>query len=267
MNRIVILGGLDFFGFYLSQSLMNRGIEVIAVQEMPMTKLEYDLNSFFVRNSLFSLAFLPEQSDAAIDRVRRADKFVLNEYAQTFESAAVAKFTAENDVIRVCRENDKQEDPDIIPLFTVKVPTLYGPYQPEKMVFATLLTSIVKDEWTFTVDDLINEANQEAGDLLYVEDTADALADYITGNGAEDIQLTSGRKKRWKEAFCSLIQRYEKLTKYKEIATKVEDQDEKANDRFVIIKDRSIDEGIEEQFASIAQRLNGDENGFSEKES
>ncbi|RNA70046.1 hypothetical protein [Alteribacter keqinensis] len=183
MKRVTIVNALDFFGYHLCEEAMNRGIEVTAVDNKDLNEEQEIMRDLFARNSLFTLRSEPDEQDE--------NQVIVNAYERE----------ARCDGIRVTSA-DKDGD--------IRLPALYGPFQPETMVYSSLIRTALEGK-DAEFSRLTLAAEKEAVDLLYAGDAASDVFEKMENAEDGPILLSSPGSETWKTGLTTVLDTFEHL--------------------------------------------------------
>jgi len=264
MKQVLIIGTLGFVGYSLCSRLLEDGVTVIGLDHKPyentiheekLLGISRNANFTFIplkqemllkrdlENSMVDVVFycLPiSDNDGNIERNNDMEKLLelaidqslLNKCKFVIVASRVqgnGRSKEENYVINQCENLD---------YMIVKLPTLYGPWQPFEMVYQQLILAKING-----VAEAIN-IEEDTRDILYIDDAIEGILSLLPQEHEKEIQIESGLKFQWYEGIKEISPEV-----YEELRTSAETSENIQNDKCYtqIISKTSIRKGIENQ--------------------
>ena len=262
MKQVLIIGTLGFVGYSLCSRLLEDGVTVIGLDHKPyentiheekLLGISRNANFTFIplkqemllkrdlENSMVDVVFycLPiSDNDGNIERNNDMEKLLelaidqslLNKCKFVIVASRVqgnGRSKEENYVINQCENLD---------YMIVKLPTLYGPWQPFEMVYQQLILAKING-----VAEAIN-IEEDTRDILYIDDAIEGILSLLPQEHEKEIQIESGLKFQWYEGIKEISPEV-----YEELRTSAETSENIQNDKCYtqIISKTSIRKGIE----------------------
>lgn len=276
MKRVVVVGALTFVGYHLVQKFLKEEVEVYAFDfdnMNSMSKVNEEKLSLIGRNALFMYFSLRDREawelleDCDIDafyfclcepnqqRDFRNERLILR-YVKNIESLCKRKekkcmmlsSVKVNDAdsgdgngmfFRTIEEEIKKDGVDYCIL---RVPAVYGPWQPSFMAYHHIILAQLKQR---TISLCIEECTC---DLLYVEDVANCLYTISQREMETKIYtLCSEEKNRWQKGIEILQKRGRVQIQKKECLKGDEEK------KIVVPSEFSLEKGLQRQISHIKQ--------------
>ncbi|CAG9612883.1 hypothetical protein BACCIP111899_02061 [Bacillus rhizoplanae] len=275
MKRVIVVGALTFIGYHLVQKFLEEEVEVYAFDfdnMNSMSKMNEEKLCLIGRNALFTYFSL--RGDEGWAMLEEADinaayfclcepnqqKDFRNErtilqYVKRFESFCRRKeikliVLSSIESNHACSNDEnsmhfskierevKKGDADYCIL---RVPTVYGPWQPLFMTYQHLILSQIKQQ---TISVPVEEC---AYDLLYVEDVARCLYEFgRKGTGIKIYSLCSGEENQWQKGIELLQETGEIQIHHKECSNGEETEK-------IVINQMALEDGLQRQISHIKQ--------------
>lgn len=205
MESSIVLGAYQFIGFHLCKHLLDQGIEVLGVDwiqdEIPSTIIE-EKEMEIGRNSNFS--FKPLKHLEASEGASRTTLFICwydvvksnrstGEAVKSMIRMLVDKFKERNERIRIVLLYPLGYGDEEL-MFTVDqiihLPTIYGPWQHDSMVFEQGIRGIGEAKIKAAVED------EYTLDAIYIEDLLASLENMLS-RAAKHIIVRSSAADQW----------------------------------------------------------------------
>lgn len=251
MHAAVVIGAYHFVGFQLAKHLLNEGEEVLGVDwkeptdEIEEMQLEIGRNSHYLYVPLHKLDYLAIERQGTIYvsfyelLISSYDDSIVNDILSFIQScehynnlqiiALVPQYIAYHryDFLLQALLNV-----DIVRI--VYLPTIYGPWQPENMVFE----HVIRQKDLSTIQTLLESEGME--DAIYIADLTSHLHEILLIDDRE-VYVKSANPNQWKEC-AQLIMDQERVT-----SLKMEENIKRRGAPYILQNTVSPLEGIEEQ--------------------
>lgn len=207
MKKSVVIGPFGFIGFALCNRLLEEGSNVLGLEGgwndtgiMEEKLLEIGRNSNFEWLGLSEVPQLEEQRNidrifvdlygAELNKEALADIKKMNKFYQASGAPTVLIVPLGCDF---CLDGWGKPSDNVT---VVKVPSLYGPWQPPHFYFHRLISSRIKN-----VNDPANPIEKNIQDVLFIEDAARAIVEISMEKSLQKAYvLSSGLTGQWQEA-------------------------------------------------------------------
>lgn len=275
MKRVIVVGALTFIGYHLVQKFLKEEVEVYALDFDDMksvSKVNEEKLCLIGRNALFTYSSLRDDEgwevlektdiDAAYfclcepnqQKDFRNERIIL-QYVKRFESFCRRKeikliVLSSVEVNHVCSSDEnsmlfskieREVKKGSADYCILRVPTVYGPWQPLFMTYHHLILSQIKQQ---TISASVEEY---ACDLLYVEDVARCLYDFGRKRTETKIySLCSGEENQWQKGI-ELLQETGKIQIHRK-----ECQNDEGTEK-IAINQMALEDGLKRQISHIKQ--------------
>ncbi|WP_026690277.1 hypothetical protein [Alteribacter aurantiacus] len=219
MKRMTIVNALDFFGYHLCEQAMDMGFDVIAVEPDELTDEQTLMKDLFARNSLFThTTTTPDE----------ATHTIINAYERqsTIKGTQLAPITGNGHI---------------------RIPTLYGPFQPNTHVYNTLIQTALRNE-KGDLEQLTALGEKEAADLLYAGDAAKAALEKVEECITSPIILSNKEDQAWTAGLTEILKAFETLSWSQDLVN-IRGEERKIDEDVTVVQveGMAIDEGIKRQ--------------------
>jgi hypothetical protein len=236
MDKIIVVGGFEFLGFYLSTAFLEKGIPVqcillensedpfleekrfavgrnvnfseIAIADWPDSSFLNNGETLLIV-SLYDL-LLKKRSDHMIEQIEHAFGKVIALGESNGLSIVLAL------PMRLKLSEEKADEPLYhcyfnimkkirtrkIPFKQIYLPTLYGPWQPFEYLFQQVLACEAKERREYRLCD-----REWVEDAIYIEDAVTEMISIIENEQFQVCALKSSEKDHWKK--CAALLRIE----------------------------------------------------------
>lgn len=252
MKNAVIIGATTQVGFALCQYLITKEVEVTGIiWSDKMDERSEEMLMEIGRNAFFhyqSRRLLNQHMDVVfyfLDGVDRLDSNEHSSYMELAENAKEIVFISSYSKMSLNSEFRQQVMRKVTdrienPCYTIYLPMIYGPWQQEEeAVHKRLMEELVQDE---PVPLAVKEQ-----DILFVEDVAEAIYQYITRDEKEEEVLFQNNNPQAMEE----LMRELNLT----FLTSVEPEEVQKITTIKVQQRRTIKEGIQAQREQMHQKL------------
>ncbi|WP_052342777.1 hypothetical protein [Bacillus sp. EB01] len=201
MEKATVIGGFGFFGFHLCKILLERGYEVVGIPYgNESASYKEDMMNEIGRNGNFQS--MPYESkaefleDPGVIVISMYDWLNLDDHKNCLQSlrSIIEKKDWEGPVVLVLPielafTEDCIAESESETIMKVYLPTLFGPYQPERYIFQKMILGKTDSP----------DPNQEyTGDAIYCDDAAEKVIELIERGKAETFVLRSNCKDNWR---------------------------------------------------------------------
>lgn len=225
---VLVIGAFSFIGYEIVQQCMKKGRNVYGIQPMPLSNIHEEKWLGIGRNANFTFLSSLQDCPNDVEKVyiclyepheeSPVDLALLKEAILKYpQSILISSVRAESEHSRFSYI-EKQAKGCMI----IRVPTVYGPWQPEEMGFHR----VIAGNKFFSV---------EEEEILFVDDVARTLLELEKETGI--YTLTAENKEYWQEAYYHLTGKRGKC---------VSSTNDK-NKKLLATNNISIEKGIEEQ--------------------
>ncbi|MEI4620044.1 NAD(P)-dependent oxidoreductase [Bacillus pfraonensis] len=273
MKRVLIIGALSFVGYHLVNKMLAEEVEVYGLDFADlesMSKVSEEKLFLIGRNGLFTYSSIRDESgwktieiddfDAAYfclcepnqQNGFRNERIILQYLKRVIymcekkqvklnvlSSIEVANLQEQSENKRLFMKIEEEVEKANIRYSVLRVPTLYGPWQPSFMTYHRLILSEVMEKEYQLVQ------YENGADLLYVEDVCEYLLE--NGNGLEDLgiyNVISGKKNLWEKGILLLNAE----DKVKKVIKEVKREEIKS---ICIMKNTPLEFGLNKQLAHL----------------
>lgn len=273
MKRVLIIGALSFVGYHLVNKMLAEEVEVYGLDFADlesMSKVSEEKLFLIGRNGLFTYSSIRDESgwktieiddfDAAYfclcepnqQKGFRNERIILQYLKRVIHmcekkqvklnvlsSIEVANLQEQSENKRLFMKIEEEVEKANIRYSVLRVPTLYGPWQPSFMTYHRLILSEVMEKEYQLVQ------YENGADLLYVEDVCEYLLE--NGNGLEDLgiyNVISGKKNLWEKGILLLNAE----DKVKKVIKEVKREEIKS---ICIMKNTPLEFGLNKQLAHL----------------
>lgn len=275
MKRVIVVGALTFIGYHLVQKFLEEEVEVYAFDfdnMNSMSKMNEEKLCLIGRNALFTYSSLRDDEGwAMLEEVDintvyfclcepnqqkdfRNERTIL-QYVKRFESFCRRK-EIKLIVLSSIESNQACGNDENSMLFSkierevkkggadyciLRVPTVYGPWQPLFMTYQHIILSQIKQQ---AISVPVEEC---AYDLLYVEDVARCLYEFgRKRTGIKVYSLCSGEENQWQKGIELLQETGEIQIHHKECQNGEETEK-------IVINQMALEDGLQRQISHIKQ--------------
>ncbi|WP_459500729.1 NAD-dependent epimerase/dehydratase family protein [Bacillus sp. C1] len=275
MKRVLIIGSLSFVGYHLVNKMLAEEVEVYGLDFADLesiSKISEEKLFLIGRNDLFVYSTIRDENGWKVVETDHFDAayFCLCEPNQqsgfrneriilqylkrvihmcdrkqvklnVLSSIEVANIQDESENKRLFMKMEEEVEKASICYSILRVPTLYGPWQPSFMAYHRLILSeIMGTDYHF-----VQQENR--ADLLYVEDVCEYLWEHGNGLGNTGVyNLISGKKNLWEKGMA--------LLHAKDKAGKImEEVKSKSIKSICIAKNTPLEFGLNKQLTHLKQ--------------
>ncbi|MEN1935754.1 NAD(P)-dependent oxidoreductase [Paenibacillus sp. 102] len=273
MKRVLIIGALSFVGYHLVNKMIEEEVEVYGLDFddlESMSKISEEKLFLIGRNSLFAYSSIRDENgwkrietgqfDVAyfcLCEPNRQNGFrnerIILQYLKrvihmcekkqvklnVLSSIEIANVEDQSENKRLFMKIEEEVEKAHIRYSILRVPTLYGPWQPSFMMYHRLILSEIMEREYQLVQ------NENRADLLYVEDVCEYL--WEKGKSEENLgvyNMVSGKKGLWEKGMI-LLNAKDKVEKpFKEVK-------KKEIKSICIIKNTPLEFGLNKQLTHI----------------
>lgn len=273
MKRVLIIGALSFVGFHLVNKMLAEEVEVYGLDFADlesMSKVSEEKLYLIGRNALFVYSSIRGENgwktietdhfDAAYfclcepnqQNGFRNERIILQYLKRVIHmcerkkvklnllsSIEVANMEDESENKRLFMKVEEEVEKGNIHYSILRVPVLYGPWQPSFMTYHRLILSeIMEKEYQLA-------QNENGADLLYVEDVCEYL--WEKGKSEENLgvyNMVSGKKNLWEKGIM-LLNAEDKVKKT------VKEESREAIKSICIEKNTPLEFGLNKQLAHL----------------
>jgi len=273
MKQVLIIGTLGFVGYSLCCRLLEDDITVFGLDYKPCEGtieeeklLEIGRNSNFtfipITDELFQERKLENiQEDFvfySLPRNRRDSNITRHKEIENLLEIATQKSLLNNSKLIIFKSlavgEDRVLETQLLSSFEekltnnkyknldymiIKLPTLYGPWQPFELVYQQLITAKISGK-----DEPI-EIQEDTNDVLFIDDAIDGILSLLSQPNEREIQIKSGLELQWYEGIKEISPKiYEKLLASIDFL----DNTDREENYIEISPKTSISKGIEKQY-------------------
>lgn len=274
MDKLVIFGGYEYLGFYLSTAFLDKGLHVHCIHFNFGEELIYDEKRFTVgRNANFEETPFKEWKQSSNDELEKT-LMVISLYDYSFNNGthrekdideqelfksllnrnlANCEFLFLLPIQCLARQNECKEYKEFrielikkdIKLKEVYIPTLYGPWQPNEYLFQQAILRKLTGRWDYQLSE-----KEWCYDAIYIEDAVEEIGRIVEENTIEACLLQSEVVDHWQKC-ASFLQIDQHV--YKEVMTQERNLDSVP---CIKVKDRAgFDKGLKAQIEYVKRLL------------
>ncbi|WP_416828735.1 NAD-dependent epimerase/dehydratase family protein [Ectobacillus polymachus] len=210
MKRVLVVGAFTFIGFTVVKRLLQEGVEVIGLdQEQPehLSKWNEEKLMLIGRNSNFTYYSMHDREEFAkdVDTIyicycepdrKDYDEFDIQSMLDLCQSHSIRLVLLSS--ISKSYQRLEEQVTTVTNHIILRVPTVYGPWQPSSMVFQQLLEAELRQD-TITV-----HVNECIDDAVFVEDVAECMLLCGTSNCCGTFHIESNEKGAWEQGLAIL---------------------------------------------------------------
>jgi UDP-glucose 4-epimerase len=269
MKQAIVIGALGFVGYRLCCRLLDKDVRVIGVDFSPkeesveeeklfqigrnadFTFINLDIENLWISsdlvkcNNVFYSLVDPTCSieTSEMDKQREITKkqiVKVIEFCKKNNSRFILISTANKKLHhfqeKMIRNQQKQDDFDYM---IIRVPTLFGPWQPNNMYYQQAILAKLENR------DLQLSIEESSNDILYIDDAIDGIlliGTSINKDAKKNYQLSSGLNEPWHKGLDLILN--------KTSTERIGDYQINMDDKFTIITCKqsiSLKEGIANQ--------------------
>ncbi|WP_379969980.1 NAD-dependent epimerase/dehydratase family protein [Ectobacillus sp. sgz5001026] len=212
MKRVMVVGAFTFIGYALVKRLLQEGIEVIGlgVEDLQHFSMWNEEKMLLIgRNASFTYHCVQERNEwnQEVDCIyicylnsNDYDKTAIQSFLNLYESQSIRVI-----LLSSIPSNKENEDLDNLSFATLeekvatlpnylilRVPAVYGPWQPRSMVFQQLLEAQLRQETIPVVKECMD-------DVIFVEDVAACLFQCSSSKECGTFHVESKEADAWEK--------------------------------------------------------------------